>query len=324
MKKYPIYLIAIALGVITSLSIEAQDYHFSQFDALGQTYQPALTGVFDDYKYRGATQYRNQWRPLANRPFSTFALSYDMPIHPRWGVGAYLINYDGARVFNAFNLVVSGAYKITDPSQKKHLLSTGLQIGIIYKNINNSDLLFESQYDNGQFNPTLPSNEEFQRLSKIMPEFNMGFYYEWTDKNNVYHPYFGASIFHISSPKQSLLTNSSDSRLPRRYVLNTGSKFDVNDEVKVDVKGLYQYQGKAQEWVFGVTSSYLLGDQKTVLKLGALYRLKDAVSMLTGVTYEDLTFTISYDITTSSLRGFNGGKGAMEFTLSYAPSRLHR
>lgn len=168
MKKIKVISILILAFVVKT---NAQDYHFSQFDALVPTYQPALTGMFKEYNYRAATQYRNQWRPLATKPFSTFAIAYDMPIDQRWGVGAYIINYDGARVFNSFNLVASGAYRITDPGQKDHLLTTGLQMGMIYKNTNNRDLLFDSQYSNGTFNPELEDNEDFQRFSKLMPEF---------------------------------------------------------------------------------------------------------------------------------------------------------
>jgi len=315
-----IYTFFASLILCFPLASKAQDYHFSQFDALVPSYQPALTGMFRGYKYRAATQYRNQWRPLATKPFSTFALSYDMPFQKRWGLGGYIVNYDGAKVFNAFNLVVSGAYKIMDPDQDVHLLTTGLQMGLIYKNINNSDLLFESQYSDGQFNSSLPSNENFNKLSKLMPEFNVGFYYEWTDKENMYHPYAGLSLFHVSSPKESLLANSESSRLPRRFMLNTGCKFDINEEIKADFKILHQSQGKARDWLIGASGSYFLEGQDLDLKLGCFYRVKDAFVIMTGLTYDDLTFGLSYDVTTSGLNEFNGGKGALEFTLTYKPS----
>ena len=319
MKRVLKLKLVLAGIVIVNLNLNAQDYHFSQFDALSPTYQPGLTGMFTDYKYKAATQYRNQWRPLANKPFSTFALSYEMPVDKRWGVGGYIINYDGAKVFNAFNMVVSGAYKITDPNQKEHLLTAGLQMGIIYRNTNAIDLLFENQYDNGDFNPVLPSNENFQRFSKLMPEFNIGGYYEWTDNNNKYHPYAGASVFHITSPKESFLENASDSRLPRRYLLHTGCKYDINEEIGLNAKLMYQTQRKAQELLMGLTGSYSFDKKNTDVSLGCYYRLKDAVSVITAVTYEDMTFGVSYDFTTSDLRNYNRGLGGLEFRLSYSP-----
>lgn len=321
MKTNHFYIVLALLFLGTPNESWAQDYHFSQYDALVPTYQPALTGIFNETHYRGATQYRNQWRPLATKPFSTFALAYDMPVAERWGVGGYIVNYDGAKVFNAFNFVVSGAYRITEPTQEKQLLTVGLQMGMIYKNTNNSDLLFESQYADGQFNNQLPSNESFQRLSKLMPEFNVGAYYEWTDPAKEYHPYFGATVFHASSPKESILMEGEGSTLPRRYLFHTGCKLDLSDEFRMNVKGMYQYQGKASDIVAGLSGSYLLTDKQTALQLGCYYRVQDAVVILTGVTYEDLTFTFSYDMTTSGLKEFNGGRGAVEFTLVYAPGR---
>lgn len=306
---------------ILSINISAQDYHFSQFDALVPSYQPALTGMFDDYKYRAASQYRNQWRPLATKPFSTFGMSFDMPVNNRWGLGGYLVNYDGARVFNAFSFIVSGAYKVTDPNQKKHLLTTGLQAGIVYKNINNSDLLFENQYSNGEFNPSLPSNENFQRLSKLVPEFNFGVYYEWIDELNDYHPYVGVSVFHITSPKESLLSTEADSRLPRRFMFNGGCKLDITKELEIDIKGMYQYQGKAREILFGSSGAYLIGESKTKVNLGLFYRVQDAAFIMTGISYEELTFNLSYDITTSGLSSYNNNQGALEFTLIYQPQK---
>lgn len=315
----------LAFAVLTfPFASTGQDYHFSQFDALVPSFQPGLTGVFTDFKYRAATQYRNQWRPLATKPFSTFALAYDMPINKRWGAGGYLINYDGAKVFNAFNLVLSGSYKIMDPGQEEHLLTAGLQMGIIYKNINNSDLLFESQYDDGLFNSALPSNEGFNRMSKLIPEFNVGFYYEWIDENNMYHPYAGLSLFHITSPNESMLISEGVSRVPRRFLLNAGCKLDISDEVKLDVKILNQNQGKANGFTIGAGGSYYLAEQEIDLKLGLYIRAKDAFVIATGLSYDDLTFMLSYDITTSGLKEFNGGKGALEFTMIYRPSKASK
>jgi len=318
MKKIISTLIILIAFVLKS---NAQDYHFSQFDALVPTYQPALTGMFKDYNYRSATQYRNQWRPLATKPFSTFAIAYDMPIDQRWGVGGYIINYDGARVFNSFNLVASGAYRITDPGQKDHLLTTGLQMGIIYKNTNNRDLLFDSQYSNGTFNPELEDNEDFQRFSKLMPEFNLGFYYEWIDPRNKYHPYAGASIFHVSSPKENLQNTDEATRLPRRYLFNTGSKFDISKEFKADLKFMYQMQGKAREFVLGAMGSYYMMENDLDLNLGVYYRWDDAIIISCGMDYKELLFMLSYDITTSGLKDFNNGFGALEFMMAFRPKK---
>ncbi|MFT5600687.1 MAG: type IX secretion system PorP/SprF family membrane protein [Flavobacteriales bacterium] len=320
MKARILNTIKAALVITLPMAAFGQDYHFSQFDAMVPAYQPAKTGMFNDSKYRATTQYRNQWRPIATKPFTTFGMSYDMPINERWGVGGYIQNFDGARVFNAFNVVASGAYKITDPTQNKHLLTTGLQLGGVYKNINNLDLLFENQYDDGKLNPVIASNESFRRMSKLSPEVNLGVYYEWTDEVNDYHPYIGFTAFHLTSPKESILeTGTSDARLPRRWLFHSGCKLDLTEEIDMDFKAMYQYQGKATELMLGFSGIYKLHEAKTDIHLGCYYRNRDAVIINTGLTYEELTFTIGYDITVSGLKEYNGGYGALEFGLTYRP-----
>ena len=312
-------LFAVLFGM-TGVMSQAQDYHFTQFDALAPSYQPAKTGMFTDKVYKASSQYRNQWRPLAANPFSTFGMSFELPLSEQWGVGGYLINYDGAKVFNAFNMVGSIAYQITDPRQKKHLLTTGLQVGLIYKNINTKDLLFDAQYWNGTFSSELSSNETFVRMNKLMPEFNAGVYYEWIDNSQDFHPYAGASIFHVTSPKEALLSDSF-SRLPRRYLFNGGVKVALTRDMEVDLKGMYMAQEKARETLIGLVGKYVLPGSTTGFHLGSYYRFKDAISILAGIEYDYMTFIMSFDITTSGLKEYNGSRGAIEFTLSYAPGR---
>ena len=318
MKNLNIILLSVLL-IFVSKSY-GQDYHFTQFDVAEQALNPAKTGVGTNSAFRGVTQYRNQWRPLATKPFSTFLLSYDMPISDRFGVGAYMVNNDGAKAFNAFNFVLSGSYKIMDPKQKKHLLTTGLQIGVLYKKTSDFDLLFDNQYNSGKFSAELESNENLTKFSKTMPEFNFGAYYEWTDKANIYHPYAGISIFHLSSPKESLIESADNSQLPRRFVFNGGSKFNITDEIDVNLKSLYMYQGNAKELVIGLSGKYKFTENNMEAILGSNWRKDDAVSILVGVKYQDLTFLISYDITTSQLNEFNNSNGGIEFTLVYSPS----
>ena len=108
------YLFTLLSIIFISVNTLGQDYHFSQFDASPVKLNPALTGKFTKYNYIAAVMYRNQWRNLSNKPFSNFNLSYEMPINGRWGVGGYLSNFDGAKVYNEFDLVFSGSYPYQD------------------------------------------------------------------------------------------------------------------------------------------------------------------------------------------------------------------
>lgn len=318
--------IAVVVGVVLHpQQTIAQDYHLSQFDAVQVMFNPAHTGMTHDKDYRASTLYRNQWRPLAARPFSTFAIAYDMRINDRWGVGGYMINSDGAKIFNSFNLVGSVAYEISDPVQKDFELTVGLQTGMIYRNTKDSELTFDSQYSNGEFDNSLPSLEEFNRFSKVMPEFTLGMAYKMTRDVNVFRPYGGFSLWHLTSPKSAFVEGTDiDSRLPRKFVFNAGGEIQPSDELMFDVKLLAMFQGQATEYMGGFTTTYLLSeDDDTRVGLGLYYRHLDAFIINLGIDYKHLRYYMSYDITTTDLANYNKRMGGLEFTLVYTPEGQH-
>lgn len=313
----------VALVVVCALALpsQAQDYHTTQFDAIPMMLNPGLSGMTHGEDYRAATLYRSQWRPLAARPFATFALGYDMRIKDRWGVGGYIINSDGAKIFNSFNLVLAGAYEITEPSQSQHELTVGIQAGFIYRNTNDKELTYDNQYSNGEFDASLPSFEHFNRFSKVMPEFSLGMSYKMIDEAQQIRPYGGMSIWHLTSPKVAFVEGTQDeSRLPRRFVFNAGSEFQVDDNLMFDVKLLTMFQGQASEILGGFNTYYTItSDADAIAELGLYYRNKDAFIISTGVEYKNMKYVMSYDMTISDLGNYNKRFGALEFTLVYLP-----
>lgn len=321
------YLYTLLLFLVAH-TVNAQDYHFSQFDVSPVTLNPALTGKFKKYNYKSSVIYRNQWRTLSSKPFSNFNLSYEMPVDRRWGVGGYISNFDGAKVYNEFNLVLSGAYHITTPSNKRYLLTVGLQAGFINKNINDRDLTFNNQYESGGFNPDIASAENLEKLSKFVPEINFGVFYKYYGKGQrtKYIPYIGASVFHITSPKQGFLASTEGTtRLPRRFLLHGGVDIKFSYDFNMAVKFRNQWQGRGSEYYFGSDFNYLVSDVgHTILKGLLYYRVKDAVVLGFGIEYMNMTFVTTYDITTSGLNSFNNNRGALEFSLLYRPTRYSK
>ena len=66
----------------------------------------------------------------------------------------------------------------------------------------------------------------------------------------------------------------------------------------------------------GATLQYnLSGDGETQLIGGAFFRAGDAIVPMVGFSWKNVRLTFSYDATTSGLKGYNGGRGAYEFSL---------
>lgn len=290
----------------------------TQYDASPLVLNPAKTGMLDGSQYRSVAQFRSQWGTVTNKPFTSTSLAFDMPLDERWGIGAYILNNDAPRVYNSFNFVISGAYEIMDPSQDEHSLSVGLQLGTIYKKTKQKDLVFDQQYSNGVFNQNLPSGENLDQEDRILPELNMGFAYEMDDESKTFNPYAGLAVFHITSPDESLLPTTEESRLPRRYQFHGGSRIDVHERIELRPNLLIARQENLMEYLGGLHGSYEFQDEgRTEVLLGGGYRLDDAAYAMAGVELQEFIFRMSYDFNTSGLKSYSRGNGGWEFSVVY-------
>jgi type IX secretion system PorP/SprF family membrane protein len=311
-------IIAALIGLAFSPGVKAQDFHLTQYDAFHLYQNPALTGNYlgEETDYKINSVYRSQWRSMIRKPFTTYGISYDQP-YKRFGIGAYILNNrSGAAKFNTLNFQVSGSYFITDPVKSPHLLNVGLQLGLFYKSFKPDNLLFESQYDysTGSLNSDLDNGENFERTSLVKFDANFGVFYKYKEDNKKYAPFFGFSVFHLSKPSESF--NNEKERVPMRFNVNAGCDFKINDKFKVTPTVLYMTQANATDLNIGVMGYYRIKDTKSDVMLGLNYRLKDAVSLQVGIKQnEQHTFRISYDVNTSYLNHYTGGRGAIEFSL---------
>ncbi len=296
-----------------SMGIYAQDSHLSQFDAIDIMLNPGQTGMYKNVDFKAATQYRNQWGSIASK-YATSVIAYDMSINSRWGVGGYIINDDETQTYNVFKFVVGGAYQIMEENDK-HMLSVGLQAGIIYKNVKESELLFDNQWNDGNFDSDKPSGENIENLYKIIPEVNLGISYKGINENQKINPYAGLAFYHITNPKESFL-GSKDSRLPLRYQMNAGVKYKVDNKLIIDPGVFAQYQRNVYEINAGLKGYYKVNDIIRV-NAGVYYRINDAAIILLGISYKNVDFNMSYDINTSSLKQYTNGKGAFEFSIIF-------
>lgn len=306
------------ISLLITSGVYAQDPHMTQYDASPLILNPAKTGMLDEVQYRSIAQFRSQWGTVTNKPFTSTSLAFDMPLDQRWGIGGYILNNDAPRVYNSFNFVISGAYEIMDPSQDEHSLSVGLQLGGIYKKTKQKELVFDQQYSNGVFNPNLPSGEDFDQQSRIMPEVNMGIGYEMDNENKTFNPYAGLAVFHITSPDESMLSTTQESRLPRRYLFHGGSRIHVHDRFRLKPKFLIARQENIMEYLGGLHASYEFQNEvSTELLLGGGYRLDDAAYAMVGVDHNELLFRMSYDFNTSGLKAYSRGNGGWEFSVVF-------
>lgn len=317
MKRYKILFILLMAGWL----LRGQDFHLSLYDSGPLFLNPAMTGVVDA-KLRAHAQYRNQWSAVAHKPFTTAMVSADMP-RGHWGYGIQIMNMRaGIGNYNAFQTLLSTAYSVPVDKQKFHGLSFGIQAGITQKSIKPQKYTFDNQYssrDGGSFDLGVDNEEDFTRMSQILPQVNAGFMYYYSKQQALLNPFLGVSGFNLTRPKETFFDQTN--HLPMRVNIHTGVRVNITETFYVLPKILIMKQGKAFEQTYACDAGYYLQAGELFLLGGFIYRAKDAAVISAGVKKLDYTLRLGYDFNTSSLKDATKTRGAYEISLTYLLGR---
>lgn len=316
-------LIVFFVAQIFCISASTQDLHFSQFMNSPLLTNPANTGFIPDGDYRLGVNYRNQWASVTEFPYKTMSAFGDVQTmqnndNTGWlGLGGVILrDVAGTGALTSTKIYGSAAYH--QMVNAGSLLSLGFNVGWANKNINTSNLTFPSQW-NGKFfdvhqTGTAPKLD-YNNVNYLDIQVGMNYAY-FPDSKTYLNA--GFSAMHVNRPRESFFNESAglDNRIPVRYTGFLNGSFMVNDRVIVNPNIYASLQAKSYEIVGGLNALYnLSGDGDKILIAGAYYRYKDAIIPMVGLGINDITFTFTYDATTSSLKNFNNTRGAFEFSL---------
>lgn len=305
---------------VSSVNIQAQDFHLSQYDAAPLYLNPALTGLING-KFRIYSNYRSQWASIIPNAYKTMAFAADMPIK-KFAAGFQIMNNKaGSGNFKTFGFLVSGAWDLKLDAKGSHMRA-GLQAGVVQKSVDMSRLVFGNQYvgaGNGSFNTSISSGENYSVQSTLMPSISLGYSYYYSNINSRFNPFLGLAVYNLPNPKESIL--SSASKLPLRYMLHGGTKINVSEIFQIAPRVLYMRQTNVTEISFGSLFHYYLDGSNAFLILGGDYRLNDAGIIHLGLKKDGFIYRISYDVNTSTLQTYSHGRGATEFSVTYVPEK---
>jgi type IX secretion system PorP/SprF family membrane protein len=310
-------------------SLQAQDIHFSQFNASPLSETPANTNLFDgDYRLIG--NYRNQWPTVPVR-FNTVSFSAEMNFvtlknNDRIG-GGILFFYDkeGDSRFTSLNTDLSLSYIKCLDKAAHHFLSYGLQLGLINRSFDYTQLNFDNQWNGDAFNPAIAINESFAHTHINAFDFGTGIAYRYV-KHNRTNFTIGFGAMHLNQPQMSFY-NDNSSVLKPRFTINTRIQIQVSKKIDVVPELMYQLQQTKQEFDFGGHIKYYLSvksEHVVALNLGAYGRVVDAGWLLAGVDYDNLQVNLSYDINFSHLAAASMYDGGAEVSLIYILARVKK
>ncbi len=322
-------LFVFALVSIT-LSINAQDIHFSQFYNSPLTLNPALTGKHEGV-FRVAANYRNQYYNVVDntQPYVTYAGSFDMPFvfknQDALGVGLQLYqDNQGEGNYENLTIMISLAYHKMLGANNKHSLSLGLQGGYIQKKIGTGSFIFSDQYGGVAGTDLIRdmSREQFADETNGSVDMQAGLLY--TGKFGKRTTLFlGGSIFNILA-HDAAFSNAQEFKIPRRYVGHAGLDIRLGAKQKFGLlpSVIYMNQAKAQEINAGLALG-LYFSEKVALYLGGYYRiLESAPIAYMGIEFSGFKIGASYDFLTNDIQDVASGfNGSYELSLTYIMPR---
>ncbi|OFY21021.1 MAG: hypothetical protein A2W98_01630 [Bacteroidetes bacterium GWF2_33_38] len=269
--------------------------------------------------------YRTQWKNISV-PFKTYFLQGEKQFYvfnKNFGGGFFLLHENsGVLKFSTTQIVLSGAYHEKINFNSFHF---GFQIGYLSKALSFDAVTLPDQYDvySGYFNSQLESGDYFSNENTNNLVLNTGFI--WKKEYENVKPLVGFAIYNFNNPRYSLL-ESSDNVVNTRKVIHTEVEINLTKSIRTIPIIIYNNQRKASEILIGnmIKFNYKLGDELKVNDFFAgLYfrtgfdRVSDAIILSGGFEIQNLTLSLSYDYTVSSVKYINSNAGAIEIMLRY-------
>jgi type IX secretion system PorP/SprF family membrane protein len=306
--KTNLYIVGLTILIATNIAF-SQDYHFSQFDAVPNYINPALTGErLTDYKgVQFNANFREQKAQYSKgaSSYQSIAVAVEEPINSKFSLAQFVYNNKSATgSFNSTGFMLTGAYKLIDQSADKEdrqNLSVGLQLGVVNKTILPENFTYDAQYSTSSldgFDRSLPTGETYNRQSSNNFNVNFGIYYRATSKNKKYSGFGGFSIYNISQPNESFFGGYSP--LPLRYNLHGGGMVKATDLLTIMPQLIYMRQAQANELNFGLMFFYKINKTLYEPIYGVSIRNKDAIIFQLGLRYKGIVFRTSYDVITNN------------------------
>lgn len=323
--KYFSFILFIALTMCFKNGF-SQDVHFSQYNGSVINLNPAFTGFFDgDYRVSGI--FRSQWSSVPV-PYRSFSFAGDTRFKTKnmksdcFGAGIVFNNdKSGDTYYGTNQLYLSGSFIHKLNKDSTLLWTTGMMVGVSNVGFNYSRMTFDDQYQNGGYNGSNGTGENFSKTSTTFGDFNFGTALQYAIKQRAFVQY-GISYHHFTNPKLTFQNNNSikiDAKLNNYlcFAYPIGAKTDLITEI------LYSHQGKYNEIIPGLQFKFHL-DEKTnqAASVGLYYRAKDAVIARVGYQIKSLTAGVSYDVNTSKFIAATNRRGGFEIYVTYIFKKL--
>lgn len=311
-----------------TLSLSAQDIHYTLFDMSPLSLNPALTGAFEGTARIGGI-YRDQWSSFLGNQFATPTFYIDAPIirgfrKQDWvGIGvSFFQDEAGTLSLKTSGALFSASYHLALTQDQKTMLTLGIQGGQVSRRINKDNAqtseTLQGVVDGGQANADTDLSNLRDNANYI--DFGAGLLFrtQMSEQSNLE---IGLSTGHVTTPEyylQSSNAGADEGKRPFRTTAHASLGYGLTDRWGIQPKVFFQTTGGATETYLQAWAGYLVNpEQDFTLNFGLGYRFGDAGKVLVGADYKDVRVALAYDLTLSSLNEVNNYQGAFELAASY-------
>jgi type IX secretion system PorP/SprF family membrane protein len=327
-------LLLFCLYFVCMAHLFAQDKHFTQFYASPISLNPALTGAMDG-KMRANVIYRDQWRRVLDRPYTTTGGSVDFRFNElsrtirndAVGIGLQFFNDRVGDVdFTTNQIALSGAYHKSLDASTNSFLSLGAQLSLEQRLVNYGELTFQDQF-NGSDGFTGSTGEQLPNDNITFSDLSVGINYSASpSKNSLF--FVGGAMHHIMRPAVSFFPaeKGGTSRLFARYSAQVGGQIPIGT-MSFSPRILASLQGPHIEANAGANLRFALTETgRTAMHVGlwgrpVRYEAKnwgfDAIVPMLGLELDKLLFGLSYDVNLRDATIYRKGQGAFELSVTY-------
>ncbi len=319
-------LVCWVLLMAVSLGAKGQDMHFSQFFEAPLQRNPSLAGIFQG-DIRIQSVFRTQWASVTV-PYKTGSLAIDYK-QPVGGGDDFLtmgmqVLYDraGTAALTTTSVMPAINYHKAIGGYKNKYLALGFMGGWVQRRFDRSKITTNNHFDGNGYNPSLGDGETFVNSSFSYLDGSVGMSFNSSIAEKSSDNYFiGVAYHHFNRPKNSFYKNP-DVELQAKIVVSTGVRFTLNETSYFTIQGDYTKQGPSSQTIAGALYSYKLGEDienpQYTIHFGGFLRVKDAFIPVVKLDCRPFSFAFSYDATVSQLKTASQGRGALEFSLTYA------
>jgi type IX secretion system PorP/SprF family membrane protein len=322
------------LFTVATLNIVAQDIHFTMWDAMPVTTNPAAAGVFNGDQ-RGVINYRNQWGSIGN-PYKTYGVMIDGGLFKnKWKngyIGAGLnVNKDVAGATEFGTTKVSLSLSNVLYLNGKNSAAVGVMASWAQNSMNSNNLQWDSQFNGQTFDASSNSNESMNFQLNNYADFSVGALWAYgtgsktLSSQDAFAMKAGLAFYHVTRPSRDVAFGDLD-KMYSKWAFHVDSYIGVsNTDFSFKPKFITYIQGPARQYTGGLLIRYLLTQEskytgifkEMAIAFGGYYRLGDAFSPSVEFEMSKLSIGFAYDMNVSGLTAATGGNGGPEIFIRF-------